>query len=202
MSSQEKFFCIPCNKELFLRNQRRHYDSQGHRTKFLTYSKKNGIVVSQENFENNQESKQVELCECAICMDEYPKPNHKSCSGCKQVWCNNCDKKLHTCPYCRHKIQGKQQLLVSEREERIREEQEVIRRQLERERNERYEYFLEMERQRQMERRRQMERQRIRVNVIDITNIIDRLQRLRENNPDYMMMTETQVLLGQLQMRL
>lgn len=128
MSSQEKFFCIPCNKELFLRNQRRHYDSQGHRTKFLTYSKKNGIVVSQENFENNQESKQVELCECAICMDEYPKPNHKSCSGCKQVWCNNCDKKLHTCPYCRQKIQGRQELLNREREERIREEQEVIRR--------------------------------------------------------------------------
>lgn len=124
--SQEKFFCVPCNKEILKRNLKRHNFSKGHELKNSIYMKKNESLCIEEI-----EYKELQIQnfdECAICMDEYSKFNSKNCSSCKQVWCNNCDKKLHTCPYCRQKIQGRQELLNREREERIREEQEVIRR--------------------------------------------------------------------------
>lgn len=71
--------------------------------------------------------------DCVICSEEYsniPVKDIQSCQKCKQTWCVSCDKKLHSCPYCRHDIVGREFLKHRERQERILEEQRVIREQL------------------------------------------------------------------------
>ncbi len=145
--STETFFCIPCNKTLYIRNQTRHLKSKGHATKSLRYFKKHGVSEVPEVPEVSvakpklEEEKKIakETFDCSICMEEYHfdnisvKLNVSTCQRCNQSWCKNCNKKLHTCPFCRNSIPGHEHILQREIQERIREEQRVLREQLIRE---------------------------------------------------------------------
>ena len=136
--STEIFFCEPCNKVLLLRNQLRHVNSKTHHKKQEIYDRKlQRLEKSQFSNLSQQEQKCQDKFECLICVEEYyniPVTNIKSCKSCKQSWCMDCDKKLYKCPFCRTKITGRGHLQTRAEQERFREEQRVIRQQLEEER--------------------------------------------------------------------
>ena len=94
--------CEICNTTLKASSKQRHLKTNKHLKNVALF----------ENEEKKDDGQQVE---CVICCENSTQ--FMNCVGCKQKWCQTCDRNVFECPYCRHSIKGRASNLILRKRE-------------------------------------------------------------------------------------